>query len=489
MKKFNNKGFSLIELVVAIGIIAIAGTALFNGFIMSGRVHMNTVQLQMAEDTAQKIAEEFNSNYITVLKTKYSTSTGVITDSIVDDVRTVTFADIPYTYEARTGTEGSSFLVDIKLTSKKTAKGTEAVRTTTYKQSSNDAATFYQVGDTVGTNTFIIPEVTNIYDGDRIVVSDEINQYDNAVWSDLLSALRSKLDEVNNNINVVENKYNVNEFENSFLSLYWPYTNITNPDQLIKKTKVFVKYESGGSGTLDFYYVITIEFEFNFDFPLVTMGGLLGPNLSEVITVDDLATVAGATSTYEIKKTGSSQYTVSYKKLLDEAETGDSTTYGTFGGKIDTSSQNPSEPPLEIKADGTGDAVPYLYILYTPFDLYSDDSGECNDEIMFDCAIPGGDDQNIVRVFFVEQKLTNLVDTNKKSKVVNCDIDSPYPEETFKVYTNSTDVIDETSNAIGEKNYLTNSYGKSRYNLYDMEITVKNMQGVTVATYNTVKED
>lgn len=510
MKTLNNKGVSLIELIVAVAMIAICGTMLFNGFTMAARAHVKTTNLQMAEDVAQQIAEEFKTNHVELLLHRYNAVSPVVTTDTVTGVKTIEFNGIAVDYVSRAMINpNAKFTANIKLTSKLTADGTEISRTdgletdkdTTYKQNSDEATSFYAVTSDVGTNSFIVPEVVNLYDGENVVVSYMINQYDNVVANDLLSAIRAKVMELNMSL-LPANQYDINALVNSYTTLYIPYTKISEADQLIKKTTFKILSDNGS----DYYYVVDIEYEFNFDFPVYKVGGVPAGTLSSLLS-GDLAEVDGAASKYTIKKTGLETYTVSYSYDLKDAEgvdnpesvsgevlgnigTSDSRK-GAFWGKVYVDPDDFGEVALDIKADGSGDAVPYLYFLYTPFDLYSDSTGNtANDEIFFEYYGPTGANKNIVRTFLVVQETASYTDPEEPIKVENCEIDTSVGvSDVFKVYTNSSDIIDKSSNNVKGTNYLTNSKGEARYNLYDMEIIIFDQSGKQVATYTTTKED
>lgn len=490
MKSLENKGFSLIELIVAIALLAISGTVIFYGFVASGRIHLNTSQLQMAEDVGQYISEEFKSHSVEWLTNSdpYKNYAVKTTAGIVD---TITFTGVPFEYEveSKTGRDDAKFTANITLTSRVNDDGLETEQVTTYKQN-RDVAFLYEVNDTVGTNTFIVPEVTNIYDGKSVVVSSEINQFDSRVVSDLWFTIKKDIDTQNALFPASQTGsiIDVGAMSSDFSAKYMPLTNITSPNDLVKSTDIHVVETSNGSNAI-YSYVITVKYTFNFDFQLRYMNGLMGPSLSSKVSLGDLASVEGADSTYTVKHTGT-KYEVTYSKPLDEALVGRTGMNGSFAGIINVDNDLSTEDldaKYEYKADGTGDKVADLYILYTPFDLYSDSfSGEANDEITFNFT--GSLNSNIVRVFLVTQAVNHVVDPTLTVSVSECEIESGNANF-FKVYTNSEEIIDNSFNDIDKLNYLTNSYGKKHVNFYDMKIEIFDKDGNKAAEINTVKED
>lgn len=512
MKSINNKGISLIELLVAIALLAISGTVLFYGFVTSARLHNKTSDLQMAEDVAQQVSEEFRSHSLAWLKTAYSADSPAPGDTSGK----VTFTNVAFNYKvnADKGREDAKFYVDVILTPKDTSKsGSEVVRSTTYQQNRKGTSDnfYYDVTDDVGTNTFIMPQITNIYDGKNVVVSNEINQYDNRVAGDLFFVIRSQLEQYNNSRTELT-KVNLALFDADYNARFGTLSNMSaySGTSIKKKTEITV-HQQDAATTDKYVYSVKITYTFEFNFPLYNSKVVALGNLNDGMFVgsgatNNLAAVSGADSSLKVYRSGA-VYTVIYEKDLTDITgflgAGTAIT-GSFGDIL-----NPVKETDALgnkiymfdykvrKADGMGvlpeEEVPIanLYILYTPFDLYSSD-GNASDEILFKMDRRGGS-QNIVRIFLAVQEIQSVADTSKTVTVSNCKIDGLYDASTFKVYTNSTEIINnKATSKIGEDYYLTNAYGKSITNFYDMQIIVKTYDGTEyskAAELNTVKED
>lgn len=488
MKILNNKGFSLIELVVAIALITITGTTLFYGFVASGRTNAKNIKLQRAEDVAQYVAEEFNSYSLASLKTKYSTQCVVTTDdgTASGKVTEVNFTNVPYSYSA---VPGETYYANIKLTPT-TFAGESTSNNTTYKQNLDDTAAIpYSVKSDVGTNTFIVPEVINVLDGSHVVVGEELNQCDNRVVSDLYTALKKQVDMFNDS-KLPADKLDASAFDSGFSAKYIPLSNATGSNDVVKKTDITIHANTSGTNE-EYYYIVTLTYTFSFDMNIPFVDAVKHPTpvaLSSLVTSGvDIAEKDTAEIVCTIKRSGT-KYVVVYSGKLPADKTGYTATsgksVGTFAGVINVQDKKTADPTVytyrEYGKDNSGDEVAYLYFLYTPFDKFT--SGlTANDEIEFHLD---GTPTNTMRVYFIVQNVKHLT-ASGDVKIDNCK--SPGSTATFKLYTNSSDIIDRTLNNFTAKDYVTNS-GKSRMNMYKMEIEIIK-DGQTVATYNTVKED
>lgn len=492
LTKLNNKGISLIELIVAIALLAIAGTVLFNGFTYASRIFVKTTKLQMAEDVAQQISEEFRSHTVDELYNDIYGSAAVAKTDDTDpatNIRTITFTGIPCNYSVRqsAGNQNAIFTADVILTTLKTAEGVEAVRTTTYEQHKrNTDSGVYTLNNTVGVNTFIVPEIKNIYDGTNCVISDDINKYDNVVVDDLQSVIMNAISAENaalGNITGITEQQLINETNASasYEAIYVPLTNANTANRL-KKTTTVKFFQQPVGEELKYYYTVTVKYTFNFDFELYLNNGNSYGMLSSFLSSGVISSVAGAETTCSIKRSGTS-----YEVLYSSSQIiGSHAENCTFGGEITALTQTGSTPV--IKADGSGDGVPYFYILYKPFDLYTDtSSAKSSDEIVFDTSSLGT--QNITRAFLVVQEMKHQNVSGKVATVSKFNYSGIAPDSaSFRFYTNSKEIIAGSSSVNGD-NYLTNSMGENHSGLFQMEIIIRDKDGNQVAAINTVKED
>ena len=107
-KKLNNKGMSLVEILVTVAIIAIIAAPLINSFLNAMQVNSKARTIQNGTAVAQDTAELFKVFDVATL-----------VDSYEADGVTVTYDDATgvYTFEGieAAGADGESFVVDVKL--------------------------------------------------------------------------------------------------------------------------------------------------------------------------------------------------------------------------------------------------------------------------------------------------------------------------------------------------------------------------------------
>lgn len=531
-----NRGFSLIEIIVAVAIITIAGTALFSGFVQALNVHRKTTRLQMAEDVAQQVAEEFNSHTLFVMQRLHGTPVDAdgngTNDEYVDiiarnkiaetayesyyennaygyfDNSSAVSTDIVSAYEFKNlgysfgviednGDPSASYMADVLLTARYTKTGEQTKVTaadyttknkTTYKQN-QAAAQYYEVGSDVGTNTFIIPDIQNIYNGESVVVSDDINSYDFAAVNDLRFTLKNLIDTYNNAHPTAP--IMAASFESGFDSHYNPMTNISHENDVQKTTEINIYSGSGAMGTASYYYIVKVSYEFNFDVSLLVAsatGTVANANLKDIVSDGNLSP-AGGTTYYTISKSGT-KYTVTYSKEIEGAPAYISDKNGTFGGEIKIDGADPITP--------SSNNVPYIYFLYRPFNVYYVNAASaatekvlCNDIVKVNYQ--GTMNGNQVKVFVVGQEVRNEKNPAKDTTITNIILNPSLAEsDYFHLYTNCTEAFSDTyrpTTHVSGMNYLTNSVGETDVNHYEMVILVKDLEGKVVARLSTVKED
>lgn len=170
MKSFkeDNKGFSLVEVMVAIAVLVIVASSVLSGFVQASRINLNSQYLQDAGNLAQVTSEIFKSSTINDIKNKYSLTgyeTHINEDS--NGVITITNLKEEYIYNGRLYDE--PFDVEVKLNPTK-YQSSSGNFTTTYNQQSQLLGS--QGADTsVAVNSFLIPEIKEI--GEACIISPQ----------------------------------------------------------------------------------------------------------------------------------------------------------------------------------------------------------------------------------------------------------------------------------------------------------------------------
>lgn len=554
MRTLNNKGVSLIELLAAVAIITISGTTLFYGFVAAARTSTKTSQRQMAQDGAQKLIEEFQNSSIFDLETNPAYASIYTKDWVLDsagnpiinnvkdpspynveegrkfpndpskevnDMYEYQFNNIAYTYQARAGQTGTNFVADITLTPLTTVDAsdptikTELDTALSRDPSTNNHNTYSQRGTEtngfamntatkVSSNTMIIPEANNIYDGKSFVLSEEFNENDSSVVSNLYSAVYAALQEKNDAIRALSPTapvISLDQFDSDFSTRYIPLTNMHGTSAKVQKKTEFLLKDSTSSGKVTYEYAIRLTYVFDFDFDLLLTNGTVTTTQSLSSTISTgtyLPTdVAGAASTYTVKKTGSKEYTVEYRMDIPGV-TVDGADGATSGGVVKLEDETGAEVTEFNRLE---EELPRIYLLYTPFDTVLGTSTTVDgvkkqfaeDEFEFKttCSTPNAGEQ-IPRVFFVVQDQKHLIDTDRvvtlKSNNVKAN-QSTYGNQ-IQIFTNCLELIKTAAGStFGPDNYLTNSYGQFIPNFYKMTVVVRDENGLEVARIETIKED
>lgn len=188
-KRKVNKGFSLVEVVVALAILTIVATSVLAGFVQSSRINMKSLYLQDATEIAQAVAENLKkrsySEFVEYMKAKKDSDPGSeleVTKLYDDDLEenrrkglegvsmeNVKLSDI-FADESKYIMDGPDFKVDILMDSANYANGK---KTTTYKQSTGSLSKDYDVAagtKVVASNSFLIPVIKET-DGQCVIYS------------------------------------------------------------------------------------------------------------------------------------------------------------------------------------------------------------------------------------------------------------------------------------------------------------------------------
>lgn len=196
-KWIDDKGFSLVELIICIAILGIATVPLLSAFSTSGRVITKAQSMQNATSVAESVMEEIKGSSIQQLENNYTE---------VEDAAAPNYAEyIADTYDRLTyGTDklegNKSVLVKAKDTPfyvlcKKDVKSDAAPASSDGELftvvASIDASGLYAgtVGDTtaIDANSIELPVIDRIDKGKHVVISKELNRLDSSAvetWKD-----------------------------------------------------------------------------------------------------------------------------------------------------------------------------------------------------------------------------------------------------------------------------------------------------------------
>ena len=155
-KQNNDKGFSLVELIIVVSILAIAAIPLIRSMGMATRVNAKAQSMQNATSLAESIMEEIKSTPIDTLKSKYGTD-------FSGGVMTITRSGV-------TATQGEKFIATITIDTNKY---------------SDDSDTTTDAGKVIAANVLKLPAIEEVDTLSQAVLTSakEFNRYDSAAQS------------------------------------------------------------------------------------------------------------------------------------------------------------------------------------------------------------------------------------------------------------------------------------------------------------------
>lgn len=161
-RKLNNdKGFSLVELIIVVSILAIAAVPLMKSMGMAAKTNAKAQSIQNATSLGESIMEEMKSTPIDKLKSKYGTdfSGGVMTIKMLGDDG-----------NGISATQGEKFIATV------------TINTNEY---SDDTDTSTEAGKVIAANVLKLPAIEEIDTLSQAVMSSikEFNKYDKAAQS------------------------------------------------------------------------------------------------------------------------------------------------------------------------------------------------------------------------------------------------------------------------------------------------------------------
>lgn len=152
----NNKGFSLVELLVTMAVIAIVTIPLLQTFVVSNRINSSAKRTQNATDLAQNIAEQFSAISLDKLKSTYShfdKDGYLVFQNIGDKTEVIGEGDAAVPYNYFEGADGERFYATVVLNS----------------------------NDYKDINSVTEPNINSIYSTSNVVAFNQIKKYDSTV--------------------------------------------------------------------------------------------------------------------------------------------------------------------------------------------------------------------------------------------------------------------------------------------------------------------
>ena len=217
--KKNNKGISLVEILVTVAIIAIIATPLINSFISAMRTNSQASLIQNGTSVAQDVSELFKVFSVETLVKDYEDD-GV---TVVFDETTgkYTFEDIPVE-----GADGEDFLVTVELDPTIYAGGIDSEK--------------YQVNDVN------LPVFSGLYGSDCIVIYRQYAGFDEQLGD--LFATVGVSDDVISNIDTVEVRSKITKSSN--VNVACTYDDSTQRYKYDIKLEMTYVYDGGTSVTV-----------------------------------------------------------------------------------------------------------------------------------------------------------------------------------------------------------------------------------------------
>ena len=222
-KQNSDKGFSLVELIIVVSILAIAAIPLMRSMAMATRVNAKAQSMQNATSLAESIMEEVKSTPIDTLKSTYGTD-------FSDGVMTITKSDV-------TATQGEKFNATITIDTNEYS----GITGTPIPTSSPN----YRNTNVGSANTVLLPQIEDIDTLSQAVLTStkEFNRFD----EEALSYFNQKLENYPTELATIKEK-TINITKGDVESL-----DGSTPNGFTVKANVTYKDNSGNEFYRDLY--------------------------------------------------------------------------------------------------------------------------------------------------------------------------------------------------------------------------------------------
>lgn len=270
--KSDNSGLSIVEVLVAVAILAIVFVPLLKTFTQASTINSKAQKLQNVTSLAEGVMEDIKGKSIQELH-DLAVDDASVSFSPLDEDGTLTKGNLknvpPYivTYEDITATQGIKYDAVVTISTddyKNTARSTE--RKDNKKDGNED------IGDVSDANIRELPQINKVDSNRNAVLSWEINKYDNKALENLAAE------------NSVSNS-DIATLKNSYKTTAEKYINIEIKDDIeTSSTKVSceVEYKTGNAAEKSLKYLVYTGY---FVEPLVSEPA--GPNIYLFYTLSE----------------------------------------------------------------------------------------------------------------------------------------------------------------------------------------------------------
>ena len=250
-KKLNSKGFSLIEVLIAVAILAIVTLPILKAFSTSAMVNRNARRQENANTAASAIAEQFKSMTVSRLIEKYGDTTKYglgEKETVNGEAGDGNYTTKAYEYDEETGKykfyvtsrnksyyegiNGENFYVEVELNPK------------LYENQYDDIGNLLTDDDNIDNNinSYDMPKFSDINSKDNYVVRDILYKWDNDAKGDFITKIK---------------EYNASNGKNEQF----------NPDQVTKSVNVENKISREGTyetGVESFVQSVTLTIKYDY---------------------------------------------------------------------------------------------------------------------------------------------------------------------------------------------------------------------------------
>ena len=403
--KSDNSGLSIVEVLVAVAILAIVFVPLLKTFTQASTINSKAQKLQNVTSLAEGVMEDVKGKSIQELH-DLAVDDSRVSFSPLDEDGTLTKGNLkkvpPYvvTYENVTATQGITYDAVVTIATdnyKSTARSTE--RKDNKKDGNED------IGDVSDANIRELPQINKVDSNRNAVLSWEINKYDNKALENLVAE------------NSVSDS-DIATLKNSYKTTAEKYINIEIKDDIeTSSTKVSceVEYKTGDATGKSLKYLVYTGY---FVEPLASEPA--GPNIYLFYTLSENVKDGASNIADPIKK--------EHIKIEDKTTGKRHNVYFIMQDGVDKlSTTNGSEVTLDISGSGYSESI------------YYDKTSIFTDAITYLAGASTPDDESDDVFFFTNLEDKKLFTSKSKDRIyyVTVEIKEHGKPEVLGTYTST----------------------------------------------------